>query len=314
MTTEQVFTSYKGVNNAALFEATHARQTLRHTCMDAHVRWLLQQAVEAYQRKGSMNVCDIGCGTGHYTRLVANTCPPNTRITGMDISSDMIEVAKQQQQLRHTTPDTPIVQYMTGDVLCIATEHPHLIGCMDVVLSAFCLCHFENVAVLQQAVQCMVNCLQPDGTIILLCPRYPTTPAANAVYQQYGVYYPELADATACAQMTNGQAIRVELSAKPTGHTRQDSADSTTIREIGAPLASSSTMTLYDHAWNVETYVQALEQAGVARVHVCDGKGMLHALTQTGHPQMDAIRVYMQNPTYYCIVGNMSPLEMTCRK
>lgn len=49
--------------------------------------------IKAYQEKEKINILEIGCGTGEYTKHLARLMP-NARIVGLDISAKILNIAK----------------------------------------------------------------------------------------------------------------------------------------------------------------------------------------------------------------------------
>ncbi|MDZ4236127.1 MAG: class I SAM-dependent methyltransferase, partial [Dietzia sp.] len=75
---------------------------------------------------------DVGCGTGPTTRDAAAAVGPSGRVTGLDISADMIEAA------RSVSPES--IDWIVADV---ATWDPPP-GAWDVVISRFGVMFFAD--------------------------------------------------------------------------------------------------------------------------------------------------------------------------
>src|SRR5262245_36360952 len=71
---------------------------------------------------GVNSIVDLGCGPGNSTRILAQRWP-NARITGIDSSASMIEVARQEQ---------PQYRWIVADIVEWASKEPEL---FDIVFS-----------------------------------------------------------------------------------------------------------------------------------------------------------------------------------
>ena len=57
-------------------------------------RDLTRRLAEACGITGGMSVIDVGCGTGASSSTLANMVGPEGRVTGVDFSKEMLDVAK----------------------------------------------------------------------------------------------------------------------------------------------------------------------------------------------------------------------------
>lgn len=103
-------------------------------------------------------VLDVACGTGLVARLAAEHVGRTGTVTGIDISPDMIEVAKATP-----APTVPAVDWHVGD----ATSLPLPDGAYDVVLCQMGLMFIEDrVAALTE----MRRVLAPGGRLVVNTP------------------------------------------------------------------------------------------------------------------------------------------------
>ena len=103
-------------------------------------------------------VLDVACGTGLVARLAAEQVGPTGTVAGIDISPDMIEVAKAT-----AAPPAPVVDWHVGD----ATSLPLPDGAYDVVLCQMGLMFIEDrTAALTE----MRRVLAPGGRVVVNTP------------------------------------------------------------------------------------------------------------------------------------------------
>jgi cyclopropane fatty-acyl-phospholipid synthase-like methyltransferase len=114
-------------------------------------------------------VLDVGCGTGRYLEFMPN----DVDYTGVDLSSQYIEFAKNKYKSRGT--------FICGDV----SQMPNLKGAFDLVYATGLLHHIsdENAVKLFQSVQPL---LSPNGRFITLDPTFidNQSPIARFIIKQ----------------------------------------------------------------------------------------------------------------------------------
>jgi ubiquinone/menaquinone biosynthesis C-methylase UbiE len=98
-----------------------------------------------------MEALDIGCGTGAFSRLLAQR---SERVLGLDLSPRMIEIARERSRA------TPNVEYVVGD----ATAWPFPAARFDCIASIATLHHLPAETTLAR----MRDALKPGGTLIVL--------------------------------------------------------------------------------------------------------------------------------------------------
>jgi ubiquinone/menaquinone biosynthesis C-methylase UbiE len=94
----------------------------------------------------NMNVLDLGCGTGNYTTLFADT---NANVTGIDLSEDLLQIAKQR---------VPSAKFLCTDAESLESIES---GSMDCVVGNAVLHHFD----VSLALRSMLRVLKPGGAI-----------------------------------------------------------------------------------------------------------------------------------------------------
>ncbi len=112
-------------------------------------QWGPRLAVQADVRNGNA-VLDVGCGTGVLASAAADIVGDH-RVTGADISPDMLEVARQQR---------PKINWLQAP----AENLPFTDASFDTVLSQFALMFFDSRA---KGLAEMWRVLEPGGTLLV---------------------------------------------------------------------------------------------------------------------------------------------------
>ena len=120
----------------------------------------------------SLNVLDLACGDGYFTRLIKEWGAK--RVVGIDISKNMIEIARKKESTLHHE-----IEYMVGN----ASELPS-IGEFDVVFAGFLLHYAKNREELQSMLNGISNSLKPAGKFVCFNEN-PEKPLHEGI--QYGV-------------------------------------------------------------------------------------------------------------------------------
>lgn len=120
-----------------------------------------RRAIETLDSKGLArgyrHFLDIGCGTGDVAiALLKND--PEARVTGIDLSTPMIEIA--DQKTRAAGLQSRAI-YQTGDATALVFGEQFFDG----IVSAFCLRNIEDRA---KAFEEMLRVLRPGGTVAIL--------------------------------------------------------------------------------------------------------------------------------------------------
>ncbi len=120
------------------------------------------------------SILDLGCGEGFYTRELRMRGA--ARVTGVDISPAMIDLAQQQERHR------PLgVEYLCADV----KQMPDL-GRFDMVVAAYLLHYSETVSELTTMCEQIRRHLEPGGRFVTLNENPDQSPACYSGYEQYG--------------------------------------------------------------------------------------------------------------------------------
>lgn len=104
----------------------------------------------------ALSIADIGCGGGATTQLVADAAAQGSRVEGLDISSLLIEVAKERQ-----TPSGRRVEFEVTDV-----EHDEgQRGPYDLLISRFGVMFFRDP---ERAFANLVRWMRPEGKLLFV--------------------------------------------------------------------------------------------------------------------------------------------------
>lgn len=119
-------------------------------------------------------VLDVACGEGFYTRRIRQSGA--SRVTGVDLSEGMIELAREQESRNRLGID-----YLVGDARNLAIESEY-----DLVVAAYLLNYARDRGELRAMADGIVRCLRPGGRFVAV----NTNPALDFTtapsYQKYG--------------------------------------------------------------------------------------------------------------------------------
>jgi SAM-dependent methyltransferase len=185
----------------------------------------VMQAIQATGGVAGREVLDVACGTGHYTRLFRQQGA--SRVAGVDLSPEMIEVAR---QLEAAAPMGGI-SYEVQDATAL-----DLPMSFDLAVGVYLLHYAPSEASLQQMCRAIARHLRPGGHMVAytLHPDFCTSPG---YYEQYKIRL------SSSLKMDNGEICTFAL-LFPEGWT--------------API------TMY--YWSREVLTGALQQAGFSDV------------------------------------------------
>jgi ubiquinone/menaquinone biosynthesis C-methylase UbiE len=108
-------------------------------------------------------VLDIGCGTGHFTRVMAEAVAPDGSVQGVDPSGEAITRARRLNGLPNCTFSTGVAE---------ALDAPD--GTYDVVVSSLMIHHLPD-ALRSRALGEMFRVLRPGGSVLVAEFRPPAT-------------------------------------------------------------------------------------------------------------------------------------------
>jgi ubiquinone/menaquinone biosynthesis C-methylase UbiE len=117
---------------------------------------------------------DVACGEGFYTRMICERGA--ARVTGIDLSSGMIDLARSQESDHQLG-----IEYVVGDARTLDDTKP-----FDLVVAAYLLNYACNRDELQAMCDGIARSLKPGGRFVTVncnpALAFPTAPS----YRQYG--------------------------------------------------------------------------------------------------------------------------------
>jgi len=128
-----------------------AAQYEKRTWFDQHVLGVARQRKQLMSRAYGQ-ILDVACGTGMNFPMF----PATSEITGIDLSSQMLEIAKQKAAELHLQAESKVMD---------AQNLEFADGSFDTVTSALSTCTFPDPI---QALREMKRVCRPDGLILLL--------------------------------------------------------------------------------------------------------------------------------------------------
>lgn len=121
-----------------------------------------------------LDVLDVACGEGFYTRLIRQRGA--ARVTGIDLSQGMIDLAR-QQETRHGLG----ISYQQGDARAMPSGDSY-----DLAVAAYLLNYARNRAELGEMCASIALALKPGGRFVTVNTNpaiaFPTAPS----YRKYG--------------------------------------------------------------------------------------------------------------------------------
>ena len=108
------------------------------------------------------NIIDVGCGDGTYSRFLASKYPNIQKITGVDISNEMIKNAKAQNQ------NNSKISYYHGNILKLSTltEQNVKLASYDIAVVIFIMPHASTKQEFAKMIENISLLLKPSGCII----------------------------------------------------------------------------------------------------------------------------------------------------
>jgi len=102
------------------------------------------------------SVIDLGCGEGHYSRLLNQLGA--AEVLGIDLSGDMVELARSQERSH------PVgIHYQVGDAADLVLEQP-----VDLVFAGYLFNHARNREELRAQFRTVSSLLRPGGRLVAL--------------------------------------------------------------------------------------------------------------------------------------------------
>lgn len=144
---------------------------------DRYTRVSLGTLLNHLKLRGDEHVLDAACGTGRLTAMMREKLP-NIRATGMDLSADMLAVARERLPENETTSWR----------IASAEELPFENATFDVVT---CANAFHLIPGQEKTMREMVRVLKPGGKMCIVdwCREYPQVLAMSAASRIFGKQY-----------------------------------------------------------------------------------------------------------------------------
>ena len=143
--------------------------------MGQHRRWK-QDVVKALSSHNELGILDICCGTGDLTRLLAER-NPTVKITGLDFSPSMLQVAENNRRTEHVNN----IEFIQGNALAL----PFPDSSFSHTVNSFGL---RNLKDYEQAVKEMRRVTAPGGLVVCLETSYPESWFLKPFFKVYFKY------------------------------------------------------------------------------------------------------------------------------
>ncbi len=136
--------------------------------------------IEAYSllqlvgNPAGMSVLDVACGEGFYTRLLRQQGA--AKVTGVDLSQGMIDLARRQEVLHQQGID-----YLVGDAKNLELPHQY-----DLVVAAYLLNYAQDRQELAAMARGIARCLKPGGRFVTVNSNPALEFSSAPSYRQYG--------------------------------------------------------------------------------------------------------------------------------
>lgn len=174
------------------------------------------------------DVLDVGCGNGALLLAIADTVAPDGTVTGLDISSPMLEVARRRAADRSLAN----VSLVHGDAQVVELEP----SSFDAVVSRFGVMFFDDATA---AFTNLASALRPGARLVFTCWRellandWIMVPAAAALEH---VPMPELGEEGAAGPFSFADSDRVRTILDAAGFVDID------LQEINLPVTLGATV------------------------------------------------------------------------
>jgi SAM-dependent methyltransferase len=130
--------------------------------------------LEMLGRLDGMAVLDVACGEGFYTRLMRHRGA--TRVTGVDLSEGMVELARKQEA------EAPLgIEYRVGDGRALDLPEKY-----DVVVAGYLLNYARDRDELHAMCGSIARCLRPGGRFVTVNGNPALDFSQAPSYRRYG--------------------------------------------------------------------------------------------------------------------------------
>lgn len=166
---------YSTENIASLFDSIAPQYDRLNHIMSLGIdrSWRRKAVEEIVDVPTALSVLDVATGTGDFLAAIAQKTVPESRLTGVDLSPKMLEVARQKLLAS--------IHLELGNVQNL----PFADASFDRVSVAFGIRNFNQ---LEQGLSEMCRVLRPGGKLVVLELSYPDNPLLLKGYQCYAFH------------------------------------------------------------------------------------------------------------------------------
>jgi demethylmenaquinone methyltransferase/2-methoxy-6-polyprenyl-1,4-benzoquinol methylase len=162
------------------FERIARRYDLTNDCISMGMhRWWKISAVQALQLRDGGSYLDVCCGTGDLALTIARWMGERGRVTGLDFSGNMLDVARAREaRARRRERVSCEMEWQQGDAQAL----PFPDNSFDGAIISFGL---RNLTDLQAGLNEMRRVVKPGGHVINLDLGDPTVPVFTPIFNAY---------------------------------------------------------------------------------------------------------------------------------
>jgi len=124
----------------------------------------LELMAKRWNLSDASSIADIGCGTGHWSRLIYQFLKPNSKLVGIDLEQEYIKKAPIEFHRAYPKISKNSYSFIIGD----AVHLPFQSHSFDVVTCQTLLIHLKNPEI---ALKEMIRIAKPGGLIICAEPN-----------------------------------------------------------------------------------------------------------------------------------------------
>ena len=135
--------------------------------------WRKKAVKEIANESRALDVLDVACGTGDFTIEIAKKCAAGSRITGIDLSEEMMKAGRKKIQ-------TAGVDAMLEQGDCEALKYSD--ESFDRISVGFGVRNFEHLEI---GLKEMLRVLRPGGKLVILELSVPSNPVIRWCYKLY---------------------------------------------------------------------------------------------------------------------------------